>query len=201
LTDRDDATQGGGFLWGLGSHYLDGYRHWFGDIVSVQALMRAQYPERTNAEGDAVSTDTDDTFSVTVEFANGGWGSLIGTSAAPFGEGAGLEIFGSQGSIATPQPLPLAFNPPPDGKVYGAQFGNDATERVELPMPERHRPFDDDRDHRLMAFRLMVRNFVRGIEEGTSPAPNFDDAYRIQQVLDAAVESAETGCRVAIDLD
>jgi predicted dehydrogenase len=200
--ERDLGLRGG-FLWGLGSHYLDAYRHWFGDIVSVQALMRAQHAERLDPSGKTVTTETDDTFSLIVEFANGGWGTLTGTSAAPFGQGASIEIFGSEGSLATPQPIPLAFNPPPEGKVYGARFGDDeGPDRKELPMPERHRPFDDDRDHRLMAFRLMVRAFVQGVRDGgRSPAPNFDDAYRVQQVLDAAVESAKTGRKIAIPLD
>ena len=193
-----DLGRRGGFLWGLGSHYLDAFRHWFGDIVAVQSIMRAQMPDRVDASGATTTTESDDTFAVLIEFANGGWGSFSGSSAAPFGQGAEIEVFGTEGSLSTPQPLP-GFNPPPDGKVYGAMFGEEA--RRELPMPPEFVPFDDERDHRLMAFRLMLREFVRGIRDGRSPAPNFEDAYRIQQVLDAAVASSETQRRVAIDLD
>ncbi|MDA1096106.1 MAG: Gfo/Idh/MocA family oxidoreductase [Chloroflexi bacterium] len=189
----------GGFLWGLGSHYLDAFRHWFGDVISVQAMLRAAVPERIHpTTGEPSTTDTDDTFSLILEFANGGWATLSGSSAAPFGQGAMIEVFGTEGSLSTPQPAP-GFNPPPDGRVYGARFGDD--DRHELPTPSEYLPFVDDRDHRLVAFRLMVREFVRGIREGVSPAPNFEDAYRIQQVLDAAVESSSSGARVAIPLD
>ena len=52
-----------------------------------------------------------------------------------------------------------------------------------------------------MPFRLLVREFFRGIEEGTSPAPNFYDGYRCQQVLDAVRESAATGRVVTIPLE
>ncbi len=193
-----DLGRRGGFLWGLGSHYLDAFRHWFGEIVAVQSIMRAEFPERADASGAPVATQTDDTFAVLMEFENGGWGMFSGTSAAPFGQGAQIEVFGSEGSLSTPQPLP-GFNPPPDGKVYGAKFGDET--RTELPMPADLVPFDDERDHRLLPFRLMVRDFVHGIRNGTSPTPNFEDGYRIQQVLDAVVESSETGRRVAIDLD
>ena len=41
-----------------------------------------------------------------------------------------------------------------------------------------------------MAFRLLVREFERGIREGTSPAPSLDDALATQRVLDAIRESA-----------
>ena len=193
-----DLGRRGGFLWGLGSHYLDAFRHWFGEIVAVQSMMRAQTPERAGASGAVTTTESDDTFAVLIEFENGRWGSFSGTSAAPFGQGAQIEVFGSEGSLSTPQPLP-GFNPPPDGKVYGAKFGGEG--RSELPMPADLVPFDDERDHRLLPFRLMVRDFIKGVHEGASPAPNFEDAYRIQQVLDAVVESSETGRRTTIDLD
>ncbi|MCA9851414.1 MAG: hypothetical protein KC461_12325, partial [Dehalococcoidia bacterium] len=67
-----------------------------------------------------------------------------------------------------------------------------STDRVlePLPVPERFRPIEDDRDARLAAFRLLVREFERGIREGTSPAPSFEDALKCQQALDAIRESA-----------
>ena len=60
-------------------------------------------------------------------------------------------------------------------------------------MPSEFRPFDDDRDHRLMAFRLLVREFERGIREGSSVAPSFDDGVGCQAVLDAVRESSKSG--------
>lgn len=53
----------------------------------------------------------------------------------------------------------------------------------------------------MTAFRLMVRELVKGVRQGGSPAPNFEDGYRCQQVLDAAIESAQTGRRVVIEPD
>ena len=191
----------GGLWWSQGSHYLDCYRHWFGDIVSVQAMLGARHPERVNPEGQTVLTGNDDTFSVIVEFAKGGWGTFTGSNVAAFGQGAEIEVFGTEGSLMAPQLPPRPINPSPDGKVYGARFGDEVSERKELPMPERFTPFADDRDQRLLAFRLMVRSFLEGVRTGTSPAPNFEDGYRIQQVLDAGVESQETGSRVSITLD
>jgi predicted dehydrogenase len=191
----------GGFWWSQGSHYLDCYRHWFGDIVSVQAMLGARHPERVDSEGRTIITNIDDTFSVIVEFANGGWGTFTGSNVAAFGQGAEIEVFGTEGSLSTPQLPPRAINPSPDGKVYGARFGDDGPDRKELPMPDHLRPFDDDRDQRLLAFRLMVRSFLEGIRSGTPQAPSFDDGYRIQQVLDAGVESQQTGHRVSITLD
>ena len=60
----------------------------------------------------------------------------------------------------------------------------------ELEVPAELEPFSDDRDNRLMPFRILTQEFLRGIETGTSPAPNFIDGYRCQQVLDAVRESS-----------
>ena len=72
----------------------------------------------------------------------------------------------------------------------------DGTPLQQLPTPARYTPFSDDRDHRLMAFRMLVRDFTAGIEQGISPAPNFTDGLRCQEVQDAVRESSESGCRV-----
>ena len=194
----------GGFLWGLGSHYLDAFRHWMGDIVSVQSILKSNMPDRVEQETSTlVQTTSDDTFSLLLEFANGGSGTLSGSSATPYGPGGNIEIFGSTGALSTPQPYvnrsQAGFNPPPEGKVFGAQFGQVGDQQKDLGMPSKYRPFDDDRDHRLMAFRLMVREFIRGVETGTSPSPNFKDAYELQKVLEGAIRSMELNRKIEMD--
>ena len=196
LTDRDDATQGGGFLWGLGSHYIDCLRHWFGEVISVSGHVAIHLGERTLPDSDEMAQATaDDTFNFTLGFAQGGWATMTGTNAAPFGPGASVEIYGRDGTLVTPHE-DAGVNPPPHGTLLGAKAGDDALS--ELPIPERLQPFADDRDGRLMPFRLMGREFLRGVREGTSPAPNFYDGFRCQQVLDAVRESSATGRVVQI---
>lgn len=90
----------------------------------------------------------------------------------------------------------LGPNPEPDGVVLHGKAADRATAALE--MPERFRPFEDDRDPRLVAFRLLVRDFEAGIREGRSPSPNFEDGLKCQQVLDAVRESSRTGRRVEI---
>ncbi|HLZ81069.1 MAG TPA: Gfo/Idh/MocA family oxidoreductase, partial [Ktedonobacteraceae bacterium] len=46
---------------------------------------------------------------------------------------------------------------------------------------------------------FMVGEFVRAVANGQPMAPNFADGARMQQLLDAAIESAETGCWVKTD--
>jgi predicted dehydrogenase len=199
LTDRDDAAQGGGFLWGLGSHYIDCLRHWFGEVTSVSGQVSTHLGERTLPDSnEIVQATADDTFSFTLQFARGGWATMTGTNAAPFGPGAQVEIYGRDGTLVTPHEG-AGVNPPPHGTLLGARTGDEAL--AEIPIPERLQPFADDRDGRLMPFRLLVQEFQRGIRDGTSPAPNFYDGFRCQQVLDAVRESSATGQRVDIALE
>ena len=84
-----------------------------------------------------------------------------------------------------------------DGSAFGVSVRySQAPEPLETPA--RLMPFSDSRDPRLMAFRLLVRDFNRGIDEGKSPAPNFTDGLRCQEVLDAVRESSDTGRTVTL---
>ena len=195
VAGRDSAAQGAGMLFGLGSHFIDGLRHWFGEVESVSAELTTFAPDRTS-EGGIVKADADDTFQFTLHFASGGIAEMIASRSAPFGSAGSVEVYGSKGTLVMPQRGP---NPPAHGVLLAARVGEEKL--TEQTIPERLQPFADVRDDRLMPFRLEVREFVRGIREGTSPAPNFVDGLRCQQVLDAVRESAATGRRVYIEAE
>jgi predicted dehydrogenase len=195
VPERDQAAMGAGFLWGLGSHYIDCLRHWFGEVESVSGDAVNFTPDRLSGN-EVVKADADDTFSFTLHFAEGGYAQMVASRAAPFGSGAGVEIYGSGGALVTPQ---RGVNPPAHGTLLGAKVGDEKL--VEMEIPERLQPFADDRDDRLMPFRMLAREFVRGIHEGTSPAPSFYDGLRCQQVMDAVRESSLTGRRIAIPVE
>ena len=189
------ASQGGGFLMALGSHYIDALWDWSLDITRVCGGTFLVDADRVDPDsGRKVRSETNDSFGFMFTLKNGGWGSMTASSAAPFGSGAMIQIYGTQGTLQTPQ---RGANPPPDGIVLGTRFGEGHGVQ-ELPMPRRLHPFDDPRDERLMAFRLLVRQFIQGVAEGSSPSPSFYDGLRCQQVLDAVALSGTSGCWVDI---
>ena len=191
--ERDSAALGAGFLFGLGSHYIDGLRHWFGEVAEVSGTLLSTSPERRGEDG-AVRADADDTFSFTLSFESGVVAEMVATRAAPFIEESVLSVHGDRGSIVTPQ---TGFNPPAHGVVLAGRLGVDSgLER--LVVPSELQPFEDARDDRLMPFRLFTRAFVRGVEEGSSSEPSFYDGFRCQQVLDALRQSARSGALVPI---
>lgn len=194
LTWMAYQADGGGILGALGSHYVDALRHWFGEVAAVGGRLLSLRPDvMDTATGRVVRAETDDAFAFTLEFANGGIATMIASFAATPARGAKIVVMGDAGTLIAEQPGP---NPMEDGVVIASRNGSPLQP---LATPARYTPFTDARDHRLMAFRLLVREFTRGIDEGTSPAPNFTDGWRCQQVLDAVRQSSASGRTIAIN--
>ena len=181
-------ADGGGLLGALGSHYIDGLRDWFGEVDSVSGRLATLRPDLIDqATGKPVKAETDDTFTMTLTFRNGGMATMIASFATTPTRGAKIVVMGDGGTLVAEQPGP---NPLENGIVVASRNG---APLQPLVTPKQYTPFADARDHRLMAFRLLVRDFTRGVEEGSSPAPSFTDGLRCQQVLDAVHESSATG--------
>jgi predicted dehydrogenase len=188
LTWNAYQSEGGGLLGALGSHYIDALRFWFGEIASVSAWLAAFRPDVVDvATGKIVKAETDDTFSFTVAFKNGGMATMTSSFAVTPARGAKIAVMGDRGTLIAEQPGP---NPLENGVVVASR---DGASLEELKTPAQYTPFTDARDHRLMALRLLVRDFSKGIEQGTSLPPNFTDGMRCQQVLDAVRESSASG--------
>lgn len=186
-------SEGGGFLGALGSHYIDGLRYWFGDVETVSGNVMTVRPDvKDPATGNIVQSETEDTFAFTLTFKNGGMATMSASFALIPSRGARIAVMGTNGTLYAEQGGP---NPAEDGVTLGGQNG-EALKKLETPA--RLTPFTDDRDPRLMAFRLLVRDFNCGIENGTSPSPNFADGLRCQEILDAVRESSETGQTVRL---
>jgi predicted dehydrogenase len=181
-------AEGGGVLGALGSHYIDALRHWFGEVASVSGRLASLRPDLLDPETDrVVQAETDDTFQFTLTFASGGIATMIASFAATPTRGAKIAVMGDRGTLIAEQPGP---NPMADGIVIASRDGSPLRA---LETPTKYSLPKDDRDHRLAAFRALVREFNAGIDRHTSPAPNFTDGLRCQQVLDAVNASSDSG--------
>ena len=186
LTWMARESEGGGLLGALGSHYIDGLRHWFGEIASVTGRLDNLRPYVADASTRRIGTaETDDTFQFTLEFADGGFATMMASFAATPARGTRIVLMGERGTLIAEQPGP---NPMENGVVVASR---DGAALQPLHTPPQYTPFTDDRDHRLMAFRMLVRKFTKGIDKRMSPSPNFTDGLRCQEVLDAVRESSK----------
>ncbi len=192
MTWQARLESGGGALGAIGSHFLDSIRWWVGDIIEISASLQTLRPERTDASGSITLADADDSFVINMKFANGALGSLAYTAASPVMLGARTIIEGSDGVLVLPQ---AGVNPTSAEVVHGAKAGEEV---APLPRPAAFDPLPDDSDRRIPAFRRLVRDFDRGLKEGTSFTPNFADGFAVQAILDAVRESSATGKAVAV---
>ena len=166
LTWHAYKSEGGGLLGALGSHYIDGLRFWFGEIASVTGWLAALRPDVVDAAtGKIVKAETDDTFSFTVTFKNGGMATMTSSFAVTPARGAKIAVMGERGTLIAEHPGP---NPLENGVVVASR---DGAPLQELKTPAQYTPFTDPRDHRLMAFRLLVRDFTKESSRVTRPPP------------------------------
>ena len=194
---RSQLAMGGGALNEQGSHYFDALRGWMGEITSVYAHIAVHEPLRIDPEtGEHLTSDADDYFSATLTFESGAAAnvSMIWSGSIPgFGD---LYITGPGGTIAHHGPLglfsdgPVTYTPPMEEEDAARPLGH-AEEGPPLPRPADIEPLPEEPI--IASSRRLLREFERGIAEGTSPSPNFEDGLRAQLILDAARESARTG--------
>ena len=193
LTWQARNADGGGLLGALGSHYIDGLRDWFGDVATASGRLRALRPDvKDETTGGVARAETDDTFTMTLDFVNGGFATMIASFAATPARGARIVVMGDEGTLVAEQDGP---NPTENGVVLASRNGESL---AALATPPQYTPFVDPRDHRLMAFRLLVKEFTKGIAQRISPHPDFTDGWRCQQVLDAVRASSESGSAVRL---
>ena len=199
---RSRLDQGGGALNEHGSHYFDALCGWMGDIRSISAHLATHEPLRVDPEtGEQLAADADDFVSATLTFRSGAVAQVNIIWSARIPAFGALHITGPGGTISHHTSAGLfaagavTHTSPLDTKPPGRPSPG-LEEGVPLPLPDDIEPLPGPGN--VAASRRLLRDFERGINEGTSLPPNFDDGLRIQAILDAARESARAGRVVEI---
>jgi predicted dehydrogenase len=195
----EKARAGSGSLGDILSHTMDLSRHLVGEPVEVSALLKTFINERPLPDGSGRrgKVDVDDSAQALVKFANGAVGYYEGSRFAPGRKNYNrFEINGSKGSI-----------------VWDLEQMNDLDLYLESgPLSGFSKISVTDAKHPYLAawwppghvigyehsFTHTVYDFLRGIDKGESPRPNFEDGLRNQRVLDAIEKSANTAQWVKI---
>ncbi len=189
-----DKEAGGGFLGALGSHYIDAMRQWFGDISAVCADIDTAIKERSTPQGPRLVT-ADDNFTLMLRFARGGRGLIQVSAVSHFGEGERMEFYGSKGSLILDQ----------QGQILGGKIGENQRLHA-LPLPDYYKNGLSSDDPRLRPFVTLATDFVEAVRTAKQAGkalhqeivPSFNDGYKVQQILEAARQSAETNCWVSL---
>jgi predicted dehydrogenase len=177
-----EADKAGGMLGAAGSHHVDAFRWWLGEVKSVAGatatmVKRRRLPESTLT----AAVDADDNFSLLLRFASGAIGTIHYSATSVADAMDQIIISGSDGML-------MLFS---DGRIFGAHLKDPLQE---LPVPERFSGGLPAFDHPLIQpTALLYREWVRAIRTGKPSAPSFADGEKVQEILDAVVRSQQQG--------
>lgn len=187
------ALCGSGEIADMMAHRIDYAHMLIGRIAGLFGKVKNLLPDRRNKDGSIQPSDVDDWAAMIVEFETGCTGVFESTKAVP-GYGKGLkshdfvEVNGSEGSLKyyLHQPGTLWHSDP--NSLYEAQPVPE--EFMKLPGSPRN-PHEGDPS---LTFRWdQAWEFVSAIREGRPAVPDLHAGAQVQAVLDAALESSETG--------
>lgn len=176
-------SERGGILADIGSHLIDLAIWLLGPIARIRCDLTTFTHERSDIAGEVIQVEVDDAATCQVEFASGVVG-VLNASGLCLGRlnHQRIELYGTRGGAVYEIDRPGDLG----GDKLQVCFGS-AQHRIAgmatAPVPPRYdaTPLDPFLD------------FFTAIHERRPAAVTFDDAVRVQVVLDAAELSAESG--------
>jgi len=180
-------ADGGGYLAGLVSHDIDFARALLGEPVAVCAEVRTTVKQRTLADGRVIDVDADDTSTLLLRFASGATAVISSSVVGAHTKGYKLEIFGSEGTV-------LAAGG--RGAAVDLRFGRASDEGLApYPLSDREplsgRPIPPRAAAwAIRSLALMLEDWLPAFDGKPTQVPNLYDGYRVQQVTQAAFDSA-----------
>ena len=193
-----DQKMGGGTLGAIGSHVVDSFRWMLGvEVTKVIGLLSTHIKRRPDKDGkESRAVTTDDEAKLLFRFADGpltnettGAASL---SVVESGKHENrLEIYGTSGALMVAE----------GGELWHSPFGSGAWRSVEVESDQMAQGMRQSSWSR--GFSTYARRIIDALQSGKTnvrDAATFEDGHRVQQVLDAARASNESGSWTNISL-
>jgi predicted dehydrogenase len=190
-----DEKSGGGALGAIGSHAFDTFRWMIGtEISEVFCQLKTNVKERIDANGELKTVTTDDEANLIVKFADSNLtADASGTVSLSVVESGKyehrLEIFGTKGSIIVEE----------GGEIWLSKMSDDKWKQIEIDLGEP--PPNTKVGGWSRGFMNFAKEIVFALQEGKTEVPNaatFEDGYKCQLVLDAAIQSNATKSMIKI---
>lgn len=179
-------------------HFLDMLFTATGWPTSISALSVNQFPEVEIAEtGEVFQTTSPDQLVLIGSLNDGAVVTVHIEGGKRNGSGVQIDITGDQGDIRITNKS--AFGDVGDDYFVQGVHGNKAPLK-DLPVPESYSQLPPSGlPSAVLELAELYAAYATDVANGTSIAPNFEDAVRMHQLLDAVTESTKTGQRIALN--
>ncbi len=191
-----DKSQGGGALGAIGSHIVDSF-NWFleTEISQVFCQLQSHVKQRRDASGETRDVTTDDEAHLILRFAENDLTTdatgivSISMVEQPKYQNR-IEFFGSKGALRVDYL----------GEIFLAKTGDADWTQIETEIGKApNKIFDSGFPSAFMSFAPKLIEAIRAGKTEIEHAATFADGLKVQQVIDAAHESNQTGSTVKID--
>jgi predicted dehydrogenase len=194
---RFDGNRANGVLGDLGSHLVDLFRHFVGDVTSVSADLQ-QVVDRSGLPGPRSAPVNDCAF-VMLRSADGAQGMLHVSAASPSGDRnvrLGFTLHGDAGVLEAEH----IFDGAEKGvRLRGTGAGMPRFEPLEVPAALLDGVAVDDILGPFSRHSAGPRHFIDAIRDDLPIPMSFEDGWRAQAVIDAALRSDRERRWVEVD--
>jgi predicted dehydrogenase len=184
----------------LGSHALHMIVFLFGEVEEVIADDRQLLSEWCFPDGSRIKVETNDFANMLLRLRNGMVMQLQVSWSAPAGRGWHLEAFGSKGRLLLTAP---SFPTSVDTMLQAGILGSRALEQVAIPDHLMNPPEiairADVQPQAVHGMAISMHRMKEAIEGHGVAVPDFDQAWAVERVLEAARRSSAERRWVRLD--
>ncbi len=194
---RNDADVAGyGRVGDVGAHTLDLARWLVGDVDRVSGILSRFVDERPDPEtGESRPVTTEDAYGALLAFENGAQGVIEGSRVASGHKNTNaVELIGSKGAVRfdVERFNEFELKREDDRGFQRVLVTANSDPYMDAWWPDGH---TIGWEHTLVHENY---EFLSRIDDGSAYAPDFRDAYAVQEVVDAIVESDDAGTWVSV---
>jgi predicted dehydrogenase len=193
---RFDRKRANGILGDLGSHMIELARWYLGEIAKVSGRV-STFVQRPGLDGQPLDA-ANDAAVLAVEFVSGAHGVIQVSAVAHVGEKDTVQqitLYGDKGTLD----VTVNFGGAEAGALIRGQRHNEAATTI-LPVPEslsgeadRTQPFFAQILDLFVNQSAGARHFIDAILDDKPSSPSLYDGLKVQECIDAALESHQTG--------